>query len=129
VAGEVDEKGTKSSNGERILPLDDTTVTAQQAFKKRQAAEKLAAGPAYADTGYVVVEELGEPVKTDWLRRRAYKLMEAAGVRKVRLYDARHACLSYMANNGVPISIVSAWAGHHDPSFTLRVYVHTVGMT
>ncbi|WP_199921398.1 tyrosine-type recombinase/integrase [Streptomyces bicolor] len=50
--------------------------------------------------------------------------MEAAGVRRVRLYDARHACLSWMANNGVPDTVVSAWAGHSDPSFTKGVYVH-----
>jgi integrase len=63
-------------------------------------------------------------VKTDWLRRRAYERMQSAGVRKVRLYDARHACLSWMANNGVPDTVVSAWAGHSDLGFTKRVYVH-----
>ncbi|MDI5968618.1 tyrosine-type recombinase/integrase [Streptomyces sp. SL13] len=67
---------------------------------------------------------LGRPWKTDKLRREAYKLMALAGVRKVRLYDARHACLSWMANNGVPDTVVSAWAGHSDLSFTKRVYVH-----
>jgi integrase len=50
--------------------------------------------------------------------------MNQAGVRKVRLYDARHACLSWMANNGVPGTVVSAWAGHSDLSFTKRFYVH-----
>ena len=50
--------------------------------------------------------------------------MELAGVRRVRLYDARHACLSWMANNGVPDTVVSAWAGHSDLSFTKRTYVH-----
>ncbi|WP_202442729.1 MULTISPECIES: hypothetical protein [unclassified Streptomyces] len=38
------------------------------------------------------------------------------------LYDARHACLSWMANNGVPDTVVSAWAGHSDLGFT--TYVH-----
>jgi len=89
-----------------------------------QASEKLAAGEAYEDSGYVVVDELGRPFKTDKLRREAHRLMAEAGVRKVRLYDARHACLSWMANNGVPDTVVSAWAGHSDLSFTKRVYVH-----
>ncbi len=82
------------------------------------------AGEAYEGSGYVVVDELGRPFKTDKLRREAQKLMEEAGVRRVRLYDARHACLSWMANNGVPDTVVSAWAGHSDLSFTKRVYVH-----
>ncbi|GHA07502.1 tyrosine-type recombinase/integrase [Streptomyces echinoruber] len=43
--------------------------------------------------------------------------------RRVRLYDTRHACLSWMANNGVPDTVVPAWAGHSDLSFTKRVYV------
>jgi integrase len=72
----------------------------------------------------VVVDELGRPFKTDKLRWEAYKLMEKAGVRQVRLYDARHSCLSWMANSGVPDTVVSAWAGHSDLSFTKRVYVH-----
>jgi integrase len=66
----------------------------------------------------------GRPWKTDKLRREAHKLMATTGVRKVRLYDARHACLSWMANNGVPDTVVSAWAGHSDLGFTKRTYVH-----
>ena len=62
--------------------------------------------------------------QTDWLRRRTYGLMAAATVRKVRPYDARHACLTYLATNGVPDVIVSAWAGHSDLSLAKRVYVH-----
>ena len=71
-------------------------------FHALQAAEKLAAGDEYDNSGYVLVDELGRPFKTDKLRRETHKLMAMAGVRKVRLYDARHACLSWMANNGVP---------------------------
>ncbi len=71
-----------------------------------------------------MVDSLGRPWKTDKLRREAYKLMDATGVRRVTLYMARHAVLSWMANNGVPDTVVSAWAGHADLSFTKRVYVH-----
>lgn len=120
----VIEKQPKTDNGSRTLPLPKPVHAALTAFRVQQAAEKLAAGEAYEDTGYVVVDELGRPFKTDKLRREAHKLMEEAGVRRVRLYDARHACLSWMANNGVPDTVVSAWAGHSDLSFTKRVYVH-----
>lgn len=120
----VVEKGPKSESGRRTLPAPSLVHRALRAFKTLQAKEKLAAGEAYEDSGYVLVDELGRPWKTDKLRRAAYKLMGSAGVRKVRLYDARHACLSWMANNGVPDTVVSAWAGHSDLSFTKRTYVH-----
>lgn len=120
----VVEKDTKSEAGKRTLPLPAPVHKALKAFRALQAEEKLAAGEGYDRSGYVLVDELGRPFRTDKLRREAYKLMEAAGVRKVRLYDARHACLSWMANNGVPDTVVSAWAGHSDLSFTKRTYVH-----
>lgn len=124
VYGEVVEKGAKSEAGKRELPLPVQASNALKAFQARQGGEMLAAGEAYAGSGYVLVDELGQAVKTDWFRRRLYKLMAEAKVRKVRPYDARHACLTYLATSGVPDVIVSAWAGHADLSFTKRVYIH-----
>ena len=46
------------------------------------------------------------------------------GIRRTRLYDARHACLTFLATSGVPDVVVSAWAGHADLSFTKRTYIH-----
>lgn len=121
---QVVEKAPKTASGRRSLPLPAQVTAALRTFKALQAAEQLAAGPAYTATGYVLVDELGAPQRTDWLRRQTYKAMAAAGVRKVRPYDARHACLTYLATNGVPAPIVSAWAGHSDLSMAQRVYVH-----
>lgn len=124
VAGVVVEKDAKSEAGERALPLPSPLLAALKVFRYRQAKEREAAGEGYESSGRVLVDELGREWRTDKLRRETYKLMASAGVRKVRLYDTRHACLSWMANNGVPDTVVSAWAGHADLSFTKRVYVH-----
>jgi integrase len=121
----VVEKDTKTVAGERVLPLPQWVWEALRKFRARQAAEKLAAGEAYTDSGYVVVDELGVPVNTRQLREQhAYRLMADLGLRKVRLYDARHSCLTYLANKGVPDHILAAWAGHTNASFTKRKYVH-----
>lgn len=122
--GQVVEKGPKTEAGRRILPLPSIVTAALRAFKATQAAERLAAGEAYESSGYVLVDELGHPFKTDQLRRAAYRLMKKAGVRKVRLYDARHACLTYLSVSGVPGPIIGVWAGHADLSMAQRVYVH-----
>lgn len=124
VDGQAVEKGTKSAAGKRRLPLPSVAVTALRDAKRLQAADRLAAGAAYSAGDYVLADEVGRPYKTDQLRRRIYVLMKAAGVRKVRPYDARHACLTYLAANGVPDVVVSAWAGHADLSLTKKVYVH-----
>jgi integrase len=40
---------------------------------------------------------------------------------------ARHSACTLMEQAGVPISIVSAWAGHASAEFTYRTYVHASG--
>lgn len=125
VDGEIEEKGAKSSSGDRGLPLPAPVLAALKSFKAVQAKDKLAAGDAYSASGYVLVDELGAPQRPDWLRRRAHELMAKVDVRKVRLYDARHACLTYLAGAGVPDVVLAAWAGHADGgTLAKKVYIH-----
>lgn len=51
-------------------------------------------------------------------------MLKRAGLRKIRLHDSRHTTLSLMEKAGVPISIISKWAGHYDSAFTQKTYVH-----
>jgi integrase len=118
------EKDAKTAAGERVLPLPSKALEALKRFSAQQAREKLAAGEGYTDTGYVVVNELGIALNTRQLREHAYRTMRRLGLRQVRLYDARHSCLSYLAVNGVPDVVLAAWAGHTNASFTKRKYVH-----
>ncbi|GAB2325607.1 tyrosine-type recombinase/integrase [Streptomyces variabilis] len=120
---EVLEKDAKTAAGERVLPLPGPVLDALKKFRALQAREKLAAGEGYTDSGYVVVDQLGMPRNTRHLREHAYRLMRQLGMRQVRLYDARHSCLSYLAVNGVPDVVLAAWAGHTNASFTKRKYV------
>jgi integrase len=119
----VVEKDTKSMAGERDLPLPVPVLTALMSFKVLQAKEKLVLGEDYSDTGYVVVHETGEAFTIKQLRRRAYRFMEVLGLRRVRLYDARASCLTFLANNGVPDHILARWAGHTNVRTTKKWYV------
>lgn len=48
-----------------------------------------------------------------------------AGVKRIRLHDARHTCGTLMhLEHNVPVAIISAWLGHADTAFTMRTYVH-----
>jgi integrase len=57
-------------------------------------------------------------------RRRALRCTRQAGVRRETLHGARHTALTLMEKAGVPISLISLWAGHASAEFTYRVYVH-----
>lgn len=118
------EKDAKTAAGERVLPLPGKALDALKKFRALQAREKLFAGEGYTDSPYVVIDQLGIPRNTRHLREHAYRLMRELEMRRVRLYDARHSCLSYFAVNGVPDVVLAAWAGHTNASFTKRKYVH-----
>jgi integrase len=125
VDGRVVEKPPKTAAGKRVLPLDDALADALKAFKSRQAAEKMAAGPAYSAGGYVLCDELGAPYDPARLRRVWHRLMRQAGVRKIKPYTAsRHAAGSYLAHAGVSPDVIAAWLGHTDAAFTMRTYIH-----
>lgn len=108
-----------------MLPLDTALTAALRAFHAAQAAEKIKAGPAYEDGGYVLCDELGAPLDPARLRRVWYRLMREARVPKVKPYTAsRHAAGSYLAHAAVSPDIIAGWLGHTDASFTMRTYVH-----
>jgi integrase len=83
-------------------------------------AEKLAAGEAYENSGYLLVDELGKALNGRHLRVRAYTTMAENALRRVRLYDARATCFTYLANNGVPDHLLALWAGHTNVRTTKR---------
>ncbi|HWG60271.1 MAG TPA: site-specific integrase [Streptosporangiaceae bacterium] len=120
----VTKDAPKSERSARTLPLDDDLAAALTALRKAQAAEKLAAGPAYGPGEYVACDEAGEAVSPEWLSDEFERLVKGAGVPRLTLHGCRHTGLSLMEKNGVPISVISLWAGHASPEFTYRVYVH-----
>ncbi|MFJ8606399.1 tyrosine-type recombinase/integrase [Streptomyces sp. NPDC093675] len=119
----VVEKDTKSEAGDRVLPVPGPLNDALRKFKARLAKERLAVGGDYVDSGYVAVDEIGQPLTTADLRNEAYRLMDELQLRRVRLYDARASCLTYLANKGVPRHILARWAGHTNPRTTDRFYI------
>jgi integrase len=125
----------KSRNGKRTLPLDDDLVAALTELRKRQSKDSEKAGIAYGagleefgwytpGNEYIVTDKLGIPVHPETYSDEFTRLLKRAALPKIRLHDSRHTTLSLMEKAGVPISIISKWAGHYDSAFTMKTYVH-----
>ena len=52
------------------------------------------------------------------------KLVNEAGVPRIRLHDMRHTAASLMILRGIPPKTVSERLGHADVAFTLRTSTH-----
>jgi integrase len=124
-AGTVVENAPKTASSRRTLPLDDGLVGVLRRASARYAQERLALGAAHRDSGYVAVNEAGEPYTPDTLTRMWRKLALAAGVRPIRLHDARHSCGTALHLRGVPLAVIAKWLGHADASVTARIYAHS----
>ena len=107
--------------------MDPGLIAALRSLRTRQAAERLATGEAYDQSGYVACDELGSPLAPGWYSRQFGKLAVAAGVRRIPLHGARHTACSLTEKPGVPVSVISKWAGHYSGAFTMATYVHADG--
>lgn len=114
----------KTRRGTRILPLDDELAGALRSLRATQAAERLAAGPAYADSGFVVVNGLGEPIRPEAYSDAFGRLAKRAGCPPIRLHDARHTSVTIMRSLGIGDHVVAAWHGH-DETVMRATYTHT----
>jgi integrase len=109
-------------------------VAALTALRKRQLEESTTAGTAYGSAvgeldwyrggEYVITDQAGTPVQPEWYSDEFRRLLRQAGLRKITLHDSRHATLTLMEHAGVPISIISKWAGYYDSAFTQKTCVH-----
>jgi integrase len=116
--------GPKSDAGKRIVPLSAEAVEVLRAWRKRQAAERLAWGPDWADDrGLIFTREDGMALVGQTVSRRFETLAFRAGLPPVRFHDLRHGTASLMKAARVDTKYISAALGHARTSFTDSQYV------
>lgn len=124
VAHDVVTGAPKTRAGARIIALDAGTVAALTAWRRRQAAERLAAGPAWVDHSLVLVDEVGVPPHPETVTRWWSEAATSVGARPIRLHDARHTAATMLLRAGQPVKVVTQRLGHADVAVTMRIYQH-----
>ena len=85
---------TTSSTG--TVAIDDRVVEALRRHRIAQQEERLAMGPAWANTGYVFVWPDGRPYNPQYLTGLFQRLVGDAGLPTIRLHDLRHTCATLL---------------------------------
>jgi integrase len=129
-------EGTTKGGRSRTVSIDSGTVAILREHHRQQAAERLAAGSAWNDSGGLVfISRWGEPLYPDTVTSLMIKLISAhnrsvtplvAPLPHARLHDLRHLHATTLLLAGVPVHVVAARLGHADPAVTLRVYSHVL---
>jgi integrase len=86
--------------------------------------EKEAFGGIYRDSGKLMRNPDGTAVHPDTITRRFNRLVDKAGVRRIRLHDVRHTYATMSLDAGIDPKIVSDRIGHANMAYTLQIYTH-----
>ncbi len=115
----------KTSTGERVVDLDARTVAVLKAWKRTQAAERLAVGPDYDRTLVFT-----RPEGTGWhpvsISKSFDRLVKRSALVRIRLHDLRHTHASLLLAAGTPVKVVSERLGHASPALTMAQYQHVL---
>lgn len=115
----------KTEKSRRELHLTPTIVAALKARRKEQAADQLAAGPAWSNPdGLVFTTSVGTPLEPRNVAREYQAAAGGAGVGG-SLHTLRHSVATAMLAGGVDVRSVADALGHSSPAVTLSVYAHT----
>jgi integrase len=114
----------KSKAGERVVDLDEGSVTAGKAHRSARRRERLAAGQAWQDSGGMFTREDGSPLSPDWISKRFKELAKEAGLPVIKFHAARHTAASLMFDAEIDIKVVQEVLGHSTSVITRDIYTH-----
>ena len=112
VDGKLVEAPLKTKNSYRTVTIS------------RQAIEVLKQQKAKTHDQYVFPSPNGGPISPDSVNNMLKRVLERAGIPKVRFHDLRHTFATIALQNGVDIKTVSGMLGHFSAGFTLDTYAH-----
>jgi integrase len=114
------------SRRRRAVPLPAMCIAPLRWQRMRQAAIRERMGDRWTETGHVFTTRTGRPIEPRNLYRSFTRVAKGAGLRVIRLHDARHGCATLLTAAGVAPRVVMEILGHSQISITMDVYTHVV---
>jgi integrase len=125
VAGQTIDSDGKSNSGVRTISLDGFTVGLLRQYLAMLDEERDAFGPDYDGShGKLMRYPDGRRLHADTVTRRFNRLVDRAGMRRIRLHDVRHTYATLSLDSGVHAKIVSDRIGHAHEGITVQIYGH-----
>lgn len=124
VDGQAEDSDGKSDAGWRTVSLDSFTVDELTAYLQMIGKEREGFEGAYPSHGKIMVWPDGRRIHPDTVTRRFNRLVDIAGVPRIRLHDIRHVYVTLSRDRGVNRKILSTRAGHANETVTDTIYTH-----
>ncbi|MFC1981713.1 tyrosine-type recombinase/integrase, partial [Chloroflexota bacterium] len=114
----------KSAKSKRTIALSSFAIVALREHRERQEAIRTAIGKPLTDDDLVFSTPEGNPLRPNTITRAWVMLAAKAGVKVIRLHDARYTHATLMLKQGIHPKIVQERLGHSTISMTLDIYSH-----
>ena len=114
IDGEIVEAPLKTKNSYRTVSIGDDAIEVLKEQRKKVGRE----------IRYVFPSPNGGPISPDSVLNMLHRVLERAGLPKIRFHDLRHTFATLALQNGVDIKTVSGMLGHFSAGFTLDTYAH-----
>ena len=112
IDGKIVEAPLKTKNSYRAVTISPQAVEVLKAQKEKTNDE------------YVFPSPNGGPISPDSVNNMLHRVLDRAGIPRVRFHDMRHTFATLALQNGVDIKTVSGMLGHFSAGFTLDTYAH-----
>jgi integrase len=93
-----------------------------------QLHEHVAAGRHWRENKLIFPSRVGTPVDHSNFLKDFYRIIDLAGLPKIRFHDLRHSSASLMLDHRISPLIASKRLGHKHVSITLDTYIWTLDL-
>lgn len=115
-------KPPKTARSRRTVEVDSQTMAVLREHRKHQLEERLMAGTAWASGEWCFTNEIGQPLRPDWVGRRFSTLVAGTDLRPIAMRQLRHSHATALLAAGEHPKIVQERLGHSSISITLDAY-------
>lgn len=120
----VEKDRAKNKKSYRTLPLVPQYKELLLQMRAHQEDCRKMCGNCWQETGYVYVNDMGQPVKPNYVTQHFQLVLQKTGMRKITFHELRHTCASLLLKSGVPMKNIQEWLGHSSYSTTANIYAH-----
>lgn len=114
----------KSEKSRRTIALSPSAILVMRDYKEEIERRARELGTTIKDTDLIFSRLDGTPLRPNTVTRCWNEISKKAGVKQIRLHDARHTHASLMLKQGIHPKIVQERLGHSSISMTLDTYSH-----
>ncbi len=114
----------KSEHSRRAIALSPSVINLLKRAKERRKLDLIDYGLPFSEDSGVFTSIDGKPFRPNTITRAWHDAAKHAGVKDIRLHDARHTHASIMLKRGIHPKIVQERLGHSSIQMTLDTYSH-----